>query len=32
MASGWRVPYSGAAVLLPDWEKIEAMLRVNLEE
>jgi LCP family protein required for cell wall assembly len=32
MASQWRVPYSGAAVLLPDWEKIEAMLWVNYEE
>jgi LCP family protein required for cell wall assembly len=26
MASQWRVPYSGASVLLPDWEAIEPML------
>jgi LCP family protein required for cell wall assembly len=26
MAIGWRVPYSGAAVLLPDREKIQALL------
>lgn len=27
MASLWRVPYSGASVLLPDWDAIRAMLR-----
>jgi LCP family protein required for cell wall assembly len=26
MGSLWRVPYSGASVILPDWEAIEAML------
>ncbi|MGA9534245.1 MAG: LCP family protein [Anaerolineales bacterium] len=26
MATGWRVPYSGAAVLLPQWDTIEATL------
>ena len=26
MAPGWRVPYSGASVLLPDWTKIEDLL------
>ncbi|HSR49013.1 MAG TPA: LCP family protein [Anaerolineales bacterium] len=26
MANGWRVPYSGASVLLPDYEAIQAML------
>ena len=26
MASQWRVPYSGASVLLPNWEAIEPML------
>ncbi len=27
MATGYRVPYSGASVLLPNWEAIYAMLR-----
>jgi LCP family protein required for cell wall assembly len=27
MASLWRVPYSGASVLLPDWDAIHALLR-----
>jgi LCP family protein required for cell wall assembly len=26
MAAQWRVPYSGAAVLLPNWDAIQAML------
>ncbi|MDF1499535.1 MAG: LCP family protein [Anaerolineales bacterium] len=26
MGSLWRVPYSGASVILPDWDAIEAML------
>jgi len=26
MASLWRVPYSGSSVLLPNWDKLEAML------
>lgn len=26
MGTLWRVPYSGASVILPNWEKIEAML------
>jgi LCP family protein required for cell wall assembly len=31
MASQWRVPYSGASVLLPDWEAIEPMLHEIFE-
>jgi LCP family protein required for cell wall assembly len=31
MSSLWRVPYSGASVVLPDWEKIEAMLHETFE-
>jgi LCP family protein required for cell wall assembly len=31
MASQWRVPYSGAAVLLPDWDAIEPMLHEIFE-
>ncbi len=31
MASQWRVPYSGAAVLLPDWDAIELMLHEIFE-
>ncbi len=31
MASQWRVPYSGASVLLPDWEVIEPMLHEIFE-
>jgi LCP family protein required for cell wall assembly len=29
MAAAWRVPYTGAAVLLPDRIKIDAMLRIK---
>lgn len=31
MATGWRVPYSGAAVLLPQWDVIETTLHEALE-
>jgi LCP family protein required for cell wall assembly len=30
MATSWRVPYSGAAVLLPNWDIIEPTLRAAL--
>jgi anionic cell wall polymer biosynthesis LytR-Cps2A-Psr (LCP) family protein len=31
MGSLWRVPYSGASVILPEWEAIEAMLHEAFE-
>ena len=31
MASLWRVPYSGASVVLPDWEAIKPMLHEIFE-
>ena len=31
MGSLWRVPYSGASVVLPDWEAIESMLHESFE-
>ncbi len=31
MSSLWRVPYSGASVVLPDWEPIEALLQSTFE-
>ncbi len=31
MGSLWRVPYSGASVILPDWDAIETMLHEQFE-
>lgn len=31
MGSLWRVPYSGASVILPDWDAIETMLHESFE-